>query len=545
MTGIFSKPAGRRRFGSDERGAIAPMAAVTLATLVLGSGVALDISRLISARHTLQDAVDSANLALARMPASTSPAVLKSTAEAWIKANVDDGQVTNLQIGTPERTLGQIKLRATADVNALLTAVKLPVEGNSVVKYGTSHIELALVLDNTGSMGDSGKLEALKTAAKTLVDKLSESAKLSGDPDALKIGVVPFSISVNVGSANSTAAWITGVQPTAYGKDIFTTASTNRFTLFTRMQRPWGGCVESRPMPYDIQDTAPTAGTGGTMFVPFFAPDEPDEFMDYDGDRYGYGNDYMNDHPDDRLTARVWNQTYGGSYKGWELKQGNPAKYDGVPDRSGQIATSPYPVGPNSGCGTAAVLPLTTNIAAVNAKLTQMVAYGNTHVPMGLVWGWHVVSPNAPYALGSPYNAKGVVKIVVLVTDGANTYTTNANNHICKSGGRPAYCTPDTNDSHYTGYGYKWQNRISTNGGNFSNPALAMNDRLGKLCANMKAAKIEMYTVPVQVDDLQIKALLQSCASSADKYIDVANAGGLQDAFENIAGSISGLRVAQ
>lgn len=36
----------------------------------------------------------------------------------------------------------------------------------------------------------------------------------------------------------------------------------------------WGGCVESRPYPHNIQDTAAT--TAATLFVPMFAPDETD-----------------------------------------------------------------------------------------------------------------------------------------------------------------------------------------------------------------------------------------------------------------------------
>eukprot|EP01035_Chromulina_nebulosa_P063938 gene63938-87438_t len=38
----------------------------------------------------------------------------------------------------------------------------------------------------------------------------------------------------------------------------------------------WGGCVESRPYPHNIQDTAATTGTPATLFVPMFAPDETD-----------------------------------------------------------------------------------------------------------------------------------------------------------------------------------------------------------------------------------------------------------------------------
>ena len=38
----------------------------------------------------------------------------------------------------------------------------------------------------------------------------------------------------------------------------------------------WAGCVEMRAEPYDILDTTPTSSTPDTLFVPFFWPDEPD-----------------------------------------------------------------------------------------------------------------------------------------------------------------------------------------------------------------------------------------------------------------------------
>jgi len=60
-------------------------------------------------------------------------------------------------------------------------------------------LEVAMVLDNTGSMAGT-KLSTLKTAASNFVDTLSSAAARSADPDAVKIGLVPFSMTVKVGS---------------------------------------------------------------------------------------------------------------------------------------------------------------------------------------------------------------------------------------------------------------------------------------------------------------------------------------------------------
>jgi len=128
-----------------------------------------------------------------------------------------------------------------------------------------------------------------------------------------------------------------------------------------------------------------------------------------------------------------------------------------------------------------------------------------------------------------PYGTANTLKIVVLVTDGQNTYTTGYN------GG---------DNSFYTGIGYEWQNRISDNTGSFTNPVGALNDRLATICTNMKAQNIVIYTVPVEVTDPTIQSLLQNCASLPGNYINVTASSQLAAAFTNIAGSIGHLRIA-
>ncbi len=545
-----------RRAARDERGAIAPVAAVVMGTLLVGAGVGMDISRVAGARGELQDATDAAGLALGRMsPSADLDTVLKPAAQSWVKANLHGNALDpNAVTVNVTKSLGVVTISASTTVQPTLAAMvhlgPFQVSSASTIKYGLSHVELALVLDNTGSMADDNKLTSLQTAAGTLVDTLSASAQATGDPNALKVGVVPFSISVNIGSAYQGQTWLTGIQPSAYGQDLFTTPNVDRFLLLKAMNNTsWGGCVESRPMPYDVTDDAPTASNPATLFVPFFAPDEPDDGGFSGSTYYGYANSYLRDVATDTQFSD---------------KQGDVLKYVRAPATSavsygsvqyGPNALSPYTVGPNSGCGTAAMLPLTTNISAVKTKLTQMVANGNTHIPIGMAWGWNLLSPNMPFG-AQPYGTKNLLKIAVLVTDGANTYAQTstpgtsgyANVRICKSGGSLYYCpgtsgSPADDNSNYTGYGYSWQKRIKTDAGSYNDPVTAMNNRLSKLCSNMKAAGVTIYTVPVEVTDTSIKTLLQGCATTPDKYIDVASSSGLQAAFNSIAGSIGSLRV--
>ena len=545
-----------RSLWADRRGAIAPMAAVMLIPLMIGVGAAVDISRLVSSKTALQDAVDSAALAVARMPAGATSAEMQAKAQAWINANTSEAGLTSLVVRTPVRTLGQVQIDVSAQVPTtfaqILGVTMMDLTGHSTVKYGTSHVELALVLDNTGSMAQDGKLDALKTAAASLVDSLEQSSKQSTDPDALKIGVVPFSMTVNIGSGYQTQSltqpWLVGKMPDAYGSsaDVVGPAGVHpdRFLLFKALNNTqWKGCVESRPMPYDISDAAPDVSKPATLFVPFFAPDEPDPgYYSYSGAVYYHysntsgqissNNNYLNDnYINTQENADLLNRNKGSS--AWLARQTNQAKYLGAP----KAGTNPVwgdAVGPNSGCNIASLQRLTTDMSAVRSKLTQMVATGDTEIPLGLVWGWHLLSPNGPFADGTPYNKAGTLKIVVLVTDGQNTY--GASNNL--------------NLSSYTAYAYAAAQRISGSG-TAAATASALDDRLSQLCANMKSPRnddgndhVIIYTVPVGVTDANIKSRLQTCASKPEYYIDVANASGLQGAFSNIAGSISGLRVA-
>lgn len=536
-----------RRLRRDERGAIAvqfALLALPLAVLVFGL---VDISRVSLQRRQMQDALDAATLIAARSTAVTD-ADLDSIGDAAFAAEISGlnlgltGANSTFKAGTNNRVVATASGTLKPIIANLWTNSDITITASSDVVRSVNKLEVALVLDNTGSMdsklGSGGKkITALITASKSLVATLAAAAQRSSDPDSVKISVVPFSMTVNVGSTYQSASWITGTMPTAYGADLFA-SSQDRFTLLSNLNLSWGGCIESRPDPYDVTDTAP--GSGATMFVPFFAPDEPDDNSvskgggKYYRDKRTYTNGEIQNN---------WITSDRSSSNSWFTRQNETSKYANNSTNRGNVisqAKTGTAYGPNAGCGLTSLLRL-TNVktsageTTVTDKLDKMVANGNTNVAMGLMWGWHTVSPNAPFSDGKAYGTDKVSKIIVLLTDGDNV-----NNEVS-----------NPNDSVYSGYGYIWQRRLKNSSGSALDVGStddsrrdAIDSRQTKICANLRDKKILVYSIGVGVSS-HSKSILQSCATTTDMYYDVTDASQLTTVFNAIAGSIQNLRIAK
>jgi Flp pilus assembly protein TadG len=502
---------GLKRLMKDRRGSIAPVFALMVLPMTMVAGFSIDLSRAYMGHSKLQQAVDATALALAHEPVGTPLATLNTDAQTWIDADLHDSDLALPATVSVTQSNGQLVLDARSQEPAILSALvgihTFSVDASATTKWGLNHVEVALVLDNTGSMSANNKLPTLKSSAQTLVQTLM--AQAGNDPNSVKISIVPFSMTVNVGSQYQSASWMSGVQPAAYGSDIFSTANTNRFTLFTQLNKVWGGCVESRPAPYDVQDTPPSGG--GTQFVPYFAPDEPDTPTSGGGVFY---NNYLSDALSGTPT--------------WQQRQGNVAKYHGTV-KSGTNGSTGYVYGPNAGCALAPLQRLTNSQTALNSTLNNLVAVGDTNLDIGLQWGWLTLSPTAPFADGVAYNTPNTSKIIVFLTDGWNQDTVNG----------------DSDTSFYSGIGYIWQNRVGVGSSSSQNQRnAALDSRTALICSNIKADGIVVYTVRIDVSG-QSPAVLQNCASSPDKFYDVPNVGNLPAAFQQIAGQIGKLRLAQ
>ncbi len=327
----------------------------------------------------------------------------------------------------------------------------------------------------------------------------------------------------------------------------------------------WQGCVEARPYPHNVSDTTPDAGvselgaiygTPETLFVPMFAPDEA-------GDRWETEDDSS---PDNFSAPNNW-WNDGTEDASAQTRQKNMTKYFDVRPYG---ASSSYGTGPNYSCTTKPITPLTdvtteVGMATITDAIDAMSPSGATNVPEGLAWGWRVVSGGAPYTEGRADSEKGNDKIVIVLTDGVNTYYTP---------GSLGYSDSATNRSTYSAYGYAGQGYDGTgtsrlfmgtsglgvydySNGNYTD---ALNQQMEAVCSNAKAAGMTLMTVSLDLstsnaNENEAIQALKSCASDSRYRSDPDNPGqpaklywnatgaSLSDTFKEIADELSNLRI--
>jgi Flp pilus assembly protein TadG len=233
------------RFHADQRGGVAPIFALALVPMVGLVGAPVDYSRGNAVRAAMQASLDATALMLSRDAADLDPTQVTAKATSLFKAQFDRAEVPNptvtATLSSPQQGSFILDVKVSGTVPTTFTKIlghdKLDVQSSTQVKWGVKKLELALVLDNTGSMGNSGKMTELKTASKNLLTTLKDAAKQLGD---VKVAIVPFDRIVNIGTGFAGSGFI-------------------NYAPHNIQQANWQGCVEDRDQPNDTLDTAPTS----------------------------------------------------------------------------------------------------------------------------------------------------------------------------------------------------------------------------------------------------------------------------------------------
>src|SRR6266508_7013407 len=201
------------RFFRDRKGGVAPLLAIGIIPLVGAIGAAVDYSRANATRTAMQNALDSTALMLSKDAQGLTGAQLTQKATTYFTSMFDRPEASNVQVtqqfSSPQQGSFSLKVSGSATIATmfwrLIGQPSLDITASGEVVWGIKKLNLALALDNTGSMASSGKMTALKEAAHNLLTTLKNAEKTPGD---IKVSIVPFATDVNAGTGNVDASWI-------------------------------------------------------------------------------------------------------------------------------------------------------------------------------------------------------------------------------------------------------------------------------------------------------------------------------------------------
>lgn len=608
-----SIPSLLRRFRSDERGAFIVIFGVMAIVLVATSGAVVDYTAIEQARTRAQVALDAAALGLqptiydARVTTTT----LKNDSEKLLMQQLNSSggagwaicdsmavpPCVRVDSVTTDTNEGTLHLEASIKMpTSFVSLIGFPVIEASLISEATRkklNLEVAMVLDNSGSMAWRGRMVQLKIAA------LKAVKILFGDPPQqpnVFIGVVPFTEFVNVGTANRTANWMDRSGRANIANDNFDdddydgstfAGPVDRFALFDNLTGvTWKGCVEARLPPYDTDDTEPRSSAPDTLFTPAFAPDEPDR---------GFYNSYIKDEPSScpRAPQWVWTQVKRQCDKNGSINvptNYNTANCRGTTtDTYVQISETGVITNPStqptslynnpatctdkytsSGSGTRRTNKRvrTCNYYFSARELQERLCKYDGAVAARSTYGPNVDCPrNALLPLSNKEAAvKGAIAAMVPeggtnihqgviwgfhmlsptepLTEGAAYDAATSKVMIVMTDGENthSYVNNMNKASWYVAYGYPYNGRLTGT----STRALQaeMNRRTLTTCTNAKAAGIVIYTIGLNSPNATTTTLLKSCATDASKAYFPTAADQLDDVFEDIANQLSSLRLA-
>ncbi|NNM73641.1 vWA domain-containing protein [Enterovirga aerilata] len=246
-----------RRFKADQQGATAMLFGLAALPLLGAVGAAVDYGRAANYQSRMQLAADATALAIVREPSTLNAREIQQKGELYLTNTLRSEPNTRLGAVSVTRVGNTVTVSAAATMDtALMKAVgirTMPIGAKSEAVWGsgTEKIEVALVLDNTGSMdryiGGKRRMDELKAAAKDLLKKFRT---LADQPDSVKVSIVPFDTEVRLdANAYRYKPWF-------------------RWNNEKKDRPAWTGYVIDRYGSYATSDEAPTSSDTNSLFVP-------------------------------------------------------------------------------------------------------------------------------------------------------------------------------------------------------------------------------------------------------------------------------------
>lgn len=532
-----------KAFRTARSGNVAITFAFAAFPIVGAVGFAVDYSHANSVKVAMQSALDSTALMLSKEAATVSSAQLQTDALAYFQGLFTRPEASVINISAAYTTSGGSQVVVTGSVNVpttFLGLVKYPnitVNGSSTAAWGSTRLRVALALDNTGSMADDGKIDALKSATKSLLTQLQGAAGANGD---VYVSIIPFSRDVSVNPSTYVGAnWIDWTDWAAPPSNSTPAMSVGPGDSCPYSSRSNGFSCAPTPTSTSTTNTIPNSGT----YKGYICPSQDSGTGSYYNGCYnsttytstgssatctGHSNCSCSGSGSNKTCKtnsgyyeHAWVPNATSTWNGCITDRGttsapSSANYDqNVTAPVSGTPASYYPAEQYGYCPLN-MMGLSYNWTAMSNLVDQMYPNGNTNQPIGLVWGWLSLVGGGPLTAPAKDANYKYTDVIILMSDGLNTQ-----------------------DRWYTN-----QNSIDKRMYDSSNSGAGT-------CANIKNAGVTIYTVQVNTGGDPTSTLLQNCAGGPDKFSDpskfymVTTSSGLGTVFNAIGTNLTQLRVAK
>jgi Flp pilus assembly protein TadG len=519
LSSLFARLLGKARsFRSSRSGNVAMMFGIAAIPTVLAVGGFIDYERGTLARAQMQDALDATALALHTDAPTMTQGQMNDFATKYFAANFVNSDAVNVTV-TPlyDKSGPTVTVTGSAKVNTKFLPIigisQLDIGAQAVTTWGQARLRVALVLDNTLSMNDDGKMAALKTATTNLLGQLKKIAVVDGD---VYVSIIPFAKDVNVDKTNYSKNWIKWDWSDSKGNLSTESwdANNGSCTLSDRTSRATCVAYACSISGKTSQNSCTSAGTCSISNKT--SQSSCTSAGECSKSRYDTKKDCQK--AGYTWTTGVWTtgQWQAGTWKAASHSTWNGCVMDRDQDYDIQN-TAPNGTLPTmfpaeqytayNGCP-GKMIGLTYDWDALQKVVNAMSPAGTTNQTIGLQWGWQSLtqSPFTIPALDAAYNYK---TIIILLTDGMNTEN-------------------------------RWNPFVSS--GN-----TAADTRERALCTKLHATDITIWTVQVNTGTGKNKdptqQVLIDCASSSDKFFELTTADQIITTFDAIGKALSDLRL--
>ena len=376
------------RFIEDRSGNFAIITAAILTTILLSVGLGINTAQMVLTRSNLLNALDSAVTSTARdLNTGVIPEIdAEKTVKAFLLTNGGTGFASpdkiDLDSLVVDHAAKTVTAKASVDVRMLFplfgAADTQKITVTSAALYSDKTVEVAMMLDLTGSMAKKGKTDKigdLRTAATNAVKTMLGNQ--NPDNPRVRVALVPYASGVNVGGlANDVYA------ETPSSSDLPPVAGSQLLVSKTGSKSlpPFSTYASIVASAYPKTDACATERK----------------------DRYGKA-DFSADGPDTIRTDKAGKQYYA------LVNRDNGLKGSGM-----------------NKCPDAKIVPLTTDKDALLDSIDDFKADGYTGGAIAVQWTYYMLSPNWRSAIKNAglgdgpanTNPNKISKVAILMTDG-------------------------------------------------------------------------------------------------------------------------------